>query len=177
MHLTDEQLNEYLDNESGDRTLIEAHLSSCADCAARLSALRVLFVEIESLPELEWAYPIAARFSPSPNLPAKLPRFFALAVTLQAMLTVTIMIVVTPFVIRLGSPFLANVQLPSLANILLQARLTWITWLDTLSTLRLPSLPQTPFLDLSSITVMIALAAVSLLWLVGNGLLLRDRMK
>ncbi len=54
MHLTDEQLNEYLDNESTDeRAQIESHLSSCDECAARLSTLQNLFAELESLPELE----------------------------------------------------------------------------------------------------------------------------
>jgi anti-sigma factor RsiW len=59
MHLTDEQLNEYLDNETTERAQIETHLASCADCAARLIALQVLFAEIESLPEVELAPTLA----------------------------------------------------------------------------------------------------------------------
>ena len=39
MHLTDEQLNEYLDNEIVDRAQTELHLFACDDCAARLTAL------------------------------------------------------------------------------------------------------------------------------------------
>jgi len=53
MHLTDEQLNEYLDNEIVDRADIESHLASCGECAARLTALQTLFAELDSLPELE----------------------------------------------------------------------------------------------------------------------------
>ena len=37
MHLTDDQLNEYLDEATAERVQIEAHLSSCDECAARLS--------------------------------------------------------------------------------------------------------------------------------------------
>ena len=53
MHLTDVQLNEYLDNETTERTQIESHLSVCDECTARLSALKTLFTEIESLPEIK----------------------------------------------------------------------------------------------------------------------------
>ena len=60
MHLTDEQLNEYLDNEIVDRAQVELHLFACDDCAARLTALRALFDEIESLPELALSRDIAA---------------------------------------------------------------------------------------------------------------------
>ena len=52
MHLTDDQLNEYLDNETAERAQIELHLDSCDECAARLSTLQDLFAELESLPEL-----------------------------------------------------------------------------------------------------------------------------
>ena len=39
--LTDVQLNEYLDNETtNERSQIESHLSSCDECAARLSTLQ-----------------------------------------------------------------------------------------------------------------------------------------
>ncbi len=53
MHLTDDQLNEYLDEATTERAQIEAHLSSCDECAARLSTLQNVFTELDSLPELE----------------------------------------------------------------------------------------------------------------------------
>ena len=43
MHLTEEELNEYLDNEIQDRARVELHLSACQECAARLSTLQALF--------------------------------------------------------------------------------------------------------------------------------------
>ena len=61
MHLTDDQLNEYLDNESSERPQIESHLAECAECAARLTALQALFDEIQSLPEVELTRSIRAR--------------------------------------------------------------------------------------------------------------------
>ena len=66
MHLTDDQLNEYLDNEAADRVQIEAHLSSCDECAVRLSTLQNLFAEMESLPELTLTRDLAASPNASP---------------------------------------------------------------------------------------------------------------
>ena len=50
-HLTDEQLNEYLDHESQEHAQIESHLSACDECTVRLAALQTLFTELDSLPE------------------------------------------------------------------------------------------------------------------------------
>ena len=179
MHLTDEQLNEYVDHESVERVQIEAHLSACDECAARLTALQSLFAEIESLPELELTRPIAARFAPTPSLTPKLPRWLTLTATLQAAVALVVLILAAPFVTNL----LPAVQMPSLTNVFLQLQSQWAAWLDPLSTLRLgsgqafqmPTLPQLPALEVSSLVITLTLAGVSMLWLVGNGLLLRNQ--
>ena len=62
-HISDVQLNEYLDNEIPDRAQIELHLKSCEDCTARLTALLRLFDEVESLPELALSRDLAAHFT------------------------------------------------------------------------------------------------------------------
>jgi anti-sigma factor RsiW len=172
MHLTDEQLNEYLDNETTERAQIETHLASCEECAARLTALKTLFAEIESLPELELAHSFAARFTPSPSLlVAQLPTWLTLTATLQAVLALITVIVAEPFITKL----LPVVQIPSLTDVFLQLRSQWTAWLDTLSTFQLPTLPQIPVIELPTIFVALTLAGVSMLWLVGNGLLLRNQ--
>jgi hypothetical protein len=48
---------------------------------------------------------------------------------------------------------------------------------DTLANIQLLTLPEMPVLGLSSIVIMSLLAGVSMLWLVGNGLLLRNQIK
>ena len=53
-HLTDEDLQEYLDGElspEGSST-VEAHLRACEDCSARMETWRALFVEIQELPDV-----------------------------------------------------------------------------------------------------------------------------
>jgi anti-sigma factor RsiW len=179
MHLTDDQLNEYLDNESAERAQIEIHLSSCDECAARLTALQTLFAEIESLPKLELSHSIAARFTPTPSLPPQLPRWLTLTATLQAALALIAAIIAAPFITKL----LPSLQIPSLTDGLLQLQTQWPMWLNQLSTLRLnswpafqlPTLPQLPTLEIPSMLIALTLVGVSMLWLVGNGLLLRNQ--
>jgi hypothetical protein len=52
-HLTESQLNEYLDNtlRMPEQQLIEIHLSGCADCRDKAEALRSLFQTLDELPE------------------------------------------------------------------------------------------------------------------------------
>lgn len=173
MHLTDEQLNEYLDHETSEQVQIETHLAACAECAARLTALQTLFAEIESLPEMELTHTLAARFALTPSLPPQLPRWLTLTATLQAALALVAAILAAPFITKL----MPVIQTPSLTEIFLQLQTQWTAWLDTLSTFRLPTLPQLPVLELPSLFLALTLAGVSMLWLVGNGLLLRNQMK
>jgi hypothetical protein len=157
MHLTEEQLNEYLDEATTERVQIEAHLSSCSECAMRLSTLQNLFIELDSLPELELTRNLAAPFTLRPNLPAQLPKFLTLTAFLQALLP--------------------QIELLSFAKLFFQIQSQWTVWLDQLSTLALPTFQpiNLPTLEMSSL--LFTLAGVSVLWILGNGLLLRNQMK
>jgi anti-sigma factor RsiW len=179
MHLTDEQLNEYLDHETNERAQIELHLATCEECSARLAALQDLFSEIESLPELELSRDVAerARFIPKPSLPAKLPRSLALTLTLQGVIAVVTIIVAAPFVMQFVSSYTSGLSVPSLLDVFMQIQGQWAAWLDALATLPVPALPDIPVVNVSSLFVMFTVIGVSLLWLVGNGLLLRNQMK
>jgi anti-sigma factor RsiW len=173
MHLTDDQLNEYLDNETTERAFIETHLSSCDECTARLTALQALFTEIESLPEVALSHSLAARFTPTPSLIPQLPRWLTLTATLQAVAAVIAIIFAAPFVANL----LPAVQTPSITDVALQLQSQWIKMLAGVSNIQLPTLPQLPTLEISSLVLALTLAGVSLLWLVGNGLLLRRQIR
>ncbi|MBC7878918.1 MAG: hypothetical protein H7Y59_17230 [Anaerolineales bacterium] len=172
MHLTDNQLNEYLDEATNERAQIESHLSSCDECAARLSTLQSLFVEIESLPEQALTRNLAAPFTLRPSLPVpQLPTFLTLTVILQAAIALIVLIIAAPFVIQL----IPAIEMPSLPNIFSQLQSQWTSWLDILSTFQVPSIPEIPILEMSSLAFV--LAGVSVLWILGNGLLLRNQMK
>ncbi len=172
MHLSEEQLNEYLDNETTERAQIQAHLSSCDECAARLSTLQNLFTEIESLSELALTHNLAVPFTLRPSLPARLPRWLPLTVTLQAAIAVIAFVVAAPFVIQL----VPAIEMPSLGNVFIQLQTQWISWLDMLSQFQMPVIPTFSF-EISSIYLFSALGFVSMLWLIGNGLLLRNQIR
>jgi anti-sigma factor RsiW len=171
-HLTDELLNEYLDDELKDRAGVELHLSECADCAVRLTALKTLFAELDSLPELTLSRSIAAPFTRRDN-GFVLPRWLTLTAALQAMLALITIILAAPLIAEL----LPTIQTPSFADVLLRLQSQWNVWLALLSTFKLPTLPELPTLEISSLVFTLVLAGVSILWLVGNGLLLRNKIK
>ena len=177
MHLTDEQLNEYLDHETNERVQIELHLSICEECSARLASLQDLFAEIESLPELELSQDIAERFMVSPSLPAKLPRSLALTLSLQVALAIIAIVIAGPMVIPFVSSSPINLSVPSLLDVFMQLQSQWTAGLDALSALSVPTLPDIPVVDVSSLFAMFTVIGATLLWLVGNGLLLRNQMK
>lgn len=177
MHLSDELLNEYLDHETSQRDEIEAHLASCTDCAARFLALQTLFAELDSLPEVELTNSIALRLMLPSSLPAKLPRSLTLTVTLQAALAIVTMIIAAPFIVQFISPYLLNFPAPSWGDVILQIQTQWTLWLDMLSQFQLPTIPEIPVLDVSSLFMMFTVIGVSLVWLIGNGLLLRNQVK
>ena len=175
MHLTDEQLNEYLDHETNDRAQVEMHLAACNDCSARLSLLHALFSEIESLPELEVSPDFSVAYKPVQ--PIQLPRSLTLTMIVQAVLAVVGIVVAAPFVMQFVSSYNSSLFVPSLVDVLLQIQNQWRAGLDVLSTLQLPTIPEIPVVSVSNLFVMLIVIGVSLLWLVGNGLLLRNQVK
>jgi hypothetical protein len=176
MHLSDEQLNEYLDHATDERAQIEGHLSTCEDCSARLAALQALFSEIESLPELALSPGFSVRLEPAPGVPAGLPHSLRLTLTLQVALATIAIVAAAPFVMQFLAPYAVSFSAPSLVDIFMQLQSQWTAWLDRLSHISLPAIPELPGIDISNLFVLLTIVGVSLLWLIGNGLLLRNQI-
>jgi hypothetical protein len=177
MHLTDEQLNEYLDNETANRAEIETHLDSCDECAARLSTLQALFMDLDSLPEVALSRDLAARFTlrARPSLAPQLPRWLTLTASLQAAGALVALIIAIPFF----SVMLPKVETPSFTTWFFEIQSLWTSWLDALSNYQLPitQFPNIPAYPVELSTLFIALAIVSIFWIFGNGLLLRNQSR
>ena len=173
-HLSDVQLNEYLDHEGEVPVPVEAHLSACADCAARLAALQALFDEIASLPETRLSRDLAAPVVRRVSGRVLLPRSLRLTVTLQFVAAIVTLVLAAPFIMQFLSPYLSSLQVPSLVSLFLQIQVQWTAWFEILARLQLPGIPEIPVLELSSVFVILTIVGVSILWLVGNGLLLRN---
>jgi anti-sigma factor RsiW len=176
-HITDLQLNEYLDNELKDPAPVELHLSSCAHCAARLVALQALFNEIESLPELSLSRDLALPITHQISRRISFPRFLRLTVILQAVASIIAMIFAAPFVMQVISPYVSGIQKPVLVDLVLQLQTQWTIWLNLLAQFQPPIIPEIPVIELSGLFLMLAVAGVSVFWLIGNGLLLRNQRK
>jgi anti-sigma factor RsiW len=176
-HPSDEQLNEYLDHESQERAQIESHLTVCDECGARLAALQALFSELDSLPDAALAVDLAPAVVQRVGGSAVLPKWLTLTVFLQAALAMVILLIAAPFVIKFASVSLPLLQMPSIPEVLFPLRSQWMSWLDTLATFQMPVLPAIPTPQFSSMVIGLTLAAASIFWLVGNGLLLRNQIK
>ncbi len=176
-HLSEEQLNEFLDNESKEQNEIETHLSSCNECAARFNSLQALFTELDSLPELTLSRDLATAVTQRVGWSGVLPKWLTLTIALQAALALIASVIAVPFIIEFASESMPVLQSPSIPEILIQLQAQWITWLDTLSTFQMPVIPSIPTLQFSSLMILFTLAGASILWLVGNGLLLRNQIK
>jgi len=116
---------------------------------------------------------LAAPFTPRPGLPVQLPKFLTLTVALQAAVALVVLIIAIPFV----SALLPQIGPPSFTKLFFQIQSQWTVWLDQLSTLALPTFQSInlPTFEMSSL--LFTLAGVSVLWILGNGLLLRNQMK
>ena len=172
MHLTNDQLNEYLDGQSDDRARIQTHLDSCDDCAARLATLQTLFAELDSLPDRALTTPLAARVLRDLERTPRLPRWLTLTSLLQTAAAVVAIIVAAPLVLD----YLPTVQAPTWTDTLAQIQIQWLTWIDALAAIQAPALPELPALGVSSLTASLIFLAALAMWLFGNRALLRNRV-
>jgi anti-sigma factor RsiW len=182
-HLPDEVLHEFIDAAlaPGRRAEVDAHLAECEACAARLARLRALFARIASVPDVplarDLAPPVMARLLHKPNGTTGLPGL-RWAMGLQLIVALTLLAVAWPSLRQ-------HVDAPAAAPLVVQAvealgavRLAladaWAAWSTSFSALAAHSLDAVrylPALPLASFAWAPLVVAASLLWLVGNGLL------
>ena len=186
MHLDEVTLNEYLDAALGpeQRTAVESHLAQCPDCTTRLLGLRALFTELETLPDTALRRDlspavITALRSQLPQSPDAVPALRAVF-AVQALLALVLLGLALPTLMR-ATEWAVVTQLAGRVVADIAGAFTGITselqalqislqrfMAASTEFLRQPPLPSLPMLNVG-----LCLAAVSLLWLVGNGLLLR----
>jgi hypothetical protein len=175
-HLSDEILNEYLDNAlaAADFSETESHLAICPECAGRLTGLRTLFADLDLLTERTLEIDLVPRVLsrlPESVLPRSV-RWLAAAQIMAATIAVVIAwpLVAAVFPVGIIPP------LPSLNDLLA----SWSLWFSTIGAFQIPTLsfdvPSFP-LDVPSTTLVIAVIGILLLWLISNGLLLIPRSR
>jgi hypothetical protein len=188
-HLTNDTLNAYLDHAltPATRAEAEAHLATCTSCTAQLSTLRAIFASLEALPEIPLSRDLSASVVASIR-PARTPStrpvinpVMRVALAFQLLLALVALAIAVPFVAQITA------ALPTLSSFnLANTSLQWLT--STYQTFTTSFRPETlipttdltslftqiPTLQLSTAIIVLSLTAVTLLWFVGNGLLLRS---
>lgn len=184
-HPSDEALNEYLDNalDAPARANVDAHLAGCSQCTAQLAMWRALFSELDTLTEEPLARDLSAGVLA--RLPLVQPRVqptLTWLFVIQALAAVLVLALVTPFTLSLLTSA-AALELSAQAQ---QAGLDFLASLNTdgqsLGAAIDAGLQQilanvaalsAPLAETSLLGVGVALAAAFVLWVLGNGALLR----
>jgi len=184
-HLSDFQLNEYLDHilDESTRRALESHLETCPDCRARLEELQLVSAHLANLHEVKLSHDLTT--SVMAHLPQEEPRtwklFFAaqLGAALGALLFILFELaqaVHLPPASTFHSPIpkirfaIPNFQLSTLYSLF---AIIHPFSLFPYSLFHLPQLPtfQFPF---SNIQIFVIVLFTLLLWLIGNVILLRE---
>ena len=178
-HPDDMILNEYLDGNLNEpvQASVQAHLDTCAACEVRLAELQRVYAALQAWPE------VALKRDLSPAVlrairPAQLT-WLGWVLALQAVLVIALLGLAWPFVAQSGPGQALGQAISDVAVLVWQmAMAAWAGWLANwqaqLTTLREAAEQlQTPELRLPVIAVWLLLGSAGLLWLVGNGLLLR----
>ena len=182
IHADEDVLNEYLDGElspSGCSSL-EAHLARCPDCTRRLDALRELFANVQGLPEEALSRDLAPGVLRGLSRRRVSWRVLDLTLAGQAILALVLAVLAWPTLAQQAAVYAAfgleGWQVPLAAwsgsfNQVSQAasalfdrgmRFDW---------------PPGLFARVSSSEILVIFSVISVLWLVGNGLLLGPRTR
>lgn len=188
-HLDDYTLFSYSDGELAGHELadVRTHLSGCAACQTRLTQLQATLAQVNAVPDLplqrdlSGAVVAALKASQQPALAPKLSPAATWALALQALLVLVGLGVAVPLGTEFFQGSLAPATLVNWQSLLTQSQtvvatnlaFNWASAWAGLQTfvnnnqvnIQLPALSLTVGLPL--------LAAVTVLWLVGNGVLLR----
>jgi len=184
-HIDDSTINEYLDFalSATRRAEVEAHLATCPACATRLTALRALFASIAALPDS----PLERDLSPAilnaikrvPTSQPALAPAIRLVFAAQAILALIALAIAIPFAITVfPAGTVAQLTRQASTEVAQLGEAFSAQWSTTLIALdsTLTSLTATPELSLPTLpmyALIAALAAATLLFIVGNGVLLR----
>lgn len=189
-HLTDFQLNEYLDHALDEtaRNKFDSHLRTCEDCSARFDELKFLFTSLESLPEVKLRHDLSPYIIT--RLPQK-PRIWTPFLAAQTGAAIGLFFWLSVQAAKLLAPIISDPHFPQFVMPDLQFEIPNFQFpdLDSLfsilhSLLIIPKLRPPTFnipafqpslVNLSTFNLIFIITSVFLLWLIGNISLLRNR--
>lgn len=164
-HLSDFLLNEYLDDAltPSDRISAETHLKGCTACAARVGAMRNLFVELNSLPEIAPVVDFSARILPLLEKNPVISPVLRWLTAFQLAGAAIGLILLWPLLEAFGSSLFITGQ----ESISFFSTLSF-SWTLPVVTWELPRLG----LDFSTSALVFVVVSATLMWILGNSFLL-----
>jgi|ERR1700690_3424802 hypothetical protein len=175
-HLSDSQLNEYLDNilNPPARRAVEAHLIGCNECRARLDQLQSIFSTLKSLTDVKLSHDLSTDFAsrlPHRREPALTPIFAVqLGAALGALLFLTIELAQA---VRLPPVSAFQSLIPEIRFAIPNFQSSTLDSIFPYSLSHFPQLPTFQF-PLSNFQTSVIAIFTLLLWLVGNAILLYE---
>ncbi|MCP4142273.1 MAG: hypothetical protein GY755_18715 [Chloroflexi bacterium] len=189
-HLTESQLNEYLDQMLDYETQqrVETHLASCESCRLEITELQALFISLNELPEIPIAHDLTLGVLAQISKVAKIPLLWKQPIFLaQSIFTFILLLfsmpILSSFWLQIekwsGEITFPTIQTPSLAQMVSQfmSLLAWepetFFFIPELS-FSVPTLPTLPISPNSNLMLLLALSA-GIMWGIGNYSLLRSK--
>ena len=173
-----EQLDNVLTDEGRER--LEAHLAECDDCAAKFASLKILYSEMERLPEEPLMHDISANVVRSLKLKKDKKPYLPQVLAAQLITAAIVFFTIWPKIslelasryslVQLLGPLRKFADLSAQGILSVREVLHWIhaQWIATLS---MPAIDW----PITGLPLALVVGAMILLWLLGNGLLLRER--
>ncbi len=181
-HHDEWSLQEYLDGvlADEDRERLELHIAQCDDCAAKFASLKYLYTEMERLQDEPLAHDISARVIRSLALKEDRKTTLYLVIMAQLVAAITVVAAIWPrislalgssgfSILRLLEPLRTFADLSAQGILFVRESLVWIhtQWIATLS---MPTIDW----PIKGLSLALVVGGMTLLWLLGNGLLLRQ---
>ena len=175
-------LHEYLDDaiDPVGRNEVESHIADCSQCSEKLQELRELFYSLESLPDLPLERDLAHAVVTAIRPRLRFSRDYIFSIAAQSLVFGLLLIIVWPSIsIEISELVVSitNIHLPAgaienLINVLRQ----WSTVLDNTTEIvsrGLVALGKPPTFSWPLLDGWLIIGATVIIWLAGNGLLLR----
>jgi len=179
-HHDEWSLQEYLDGvlADEDRERLELHIAQCDDCAAKYASLKYLYLAMERLPDEPLAHDISARVIRSIALKEDRKPYLYLVLMAQLAAAIIVFATIWPRIslelnsryslVQLLEPLRKLAELPAQGILFMREFINWIhsQWIAALS---MPAIDW----PITGLPLALAVAGMILLWLLGNGFLLR----
>ncbi|NOR90530.1 MAG: hypothetical protein GQ524_09780 [Anaerolineales bacterium] len=180
-HHDEWSLQEYLDGvlADEDRERLELHLAQCDECTAKYASLEYLYSEMERLADEPLAHDISVRVIRSLALKEDRKPHLYLVLLAQLAVAIIVFAAIWPRIslelvnryslAQLLEPLRKLAELPAQGILFAREFLNWIhiQWIATLS---MPAIDW----PITGLPLALAIGGMTLLWLLGNGLLLRE---